>query len=215
MPKPVYGDNGTGMHVHQSIWKDGKPLFAGNEYADLSKECLYYIGGILKHAKTLNAFTNQSTNSYKRLVPGYEAPVYLVWSKGNRSAAIRVPFYEKGVEKAKRIEFRSPDPSANPYLAFAAILAAGLDGIKKKIEPGDPVDKNVYAMSEDEKRRLGIKELPRSLDEALDELESDHDYLFPIFTKEALESYIEVKRAEAGALRQYPNPMEVYTYFGL
>ncbi len=219
MPKLVAGDNGNGMHTHVSLWdkNSGRNLFydPSDEYAELSQTARYFIGGILEHGRALAAIVAPTVNSYRRLVPGYEAPVYLVWSKGNRSAAIRIPFYERGVEKSKRIEFRSPDPSANPYLAFAAILAAGLDGIKRKIEPGDPVDKNVYAMSEEEKRRLGIRELPRSLDEALDELESDHDFLFPIFTKEALESYIEVKRAEAEGLRQYPNPMEVYMYFSL
>jgi len=219
MPKLVAGDNGNGMHTHISLWdkNSNRNLFfdPSDEYAEISQTARYFIGGILEHGRALAAIVAPTVNSYRRLVPGYEAPVYLVWSKANRSAAIRIPFYEKGVEKAKRIEFRSPDPSANPYLAFAAMLAAGLDGIKKKIDPGDPVDKNVYTMTEEERRRLSIRELPRSLDEALDELESDNEFLKPIFTREALESYIEVKRQEAGQLRQYPNPMEVYMYFGL
>ncbi len=219
LPKLVAGDNGNGMHTHVSLWdkNSGKNLFydPNDEYAEISQTGRYFIGGILEHGRALAAIVAPTVNSYRRLVPGYEAPVYLVWSKGNRSAAIRIPFYEKGNEKSKRIEFRSPDPSANPYLAFAAILAAGLDGIKKKIDPGDPVDKNVYAMTEEERRRLGIRELPRSLDEALDELESDNEFLKPIFPRELLESYIEVKRAEAGSLRQYPNPMEIYMYMNL
>lgn len=219
MPKLVAGDNGNGMHTHVSLWdkNSNRNLFydPNDEYAELSQTARYFIGGLIEHGRALAALVAPTVNSYKRLVPGYEAPVYLVWAKANRSAAIRIPFYEKGVEKARRIEFRSPDPSANPYLAFAAILAAGLDGIKKKIDPGDPIDRNVYEMSEAERKRLGIKELPRSLDEALDELESDNEFLKPIFTGEIIEAYIEVKRAEAGELRQYPNPMEVYMYFNL
>ncbi|KSW12257.1 glutamine synthetase [Pyrodictium occultum] len=219
MPKLVAGDNGNGMHVHVSLWdrSSGRNLFydPSDEYAELSQTARYFIGGILEHGRALAAIVAPTVNSYRRLVPGYEAPVYLVWGKANRSAAIRIPFYEKGVEKAKRIEFRSPDPTANPYLAFAAILAAGLDGIKKKIEPGDPVDRNVYEMGEEERRRLGIKQLPRSLDEALDELESDNEFLKPIFTRDILEAYIDVKRREAMELRQYPNPVEVYMYFNL
>ena len=219
MPKLVANDNGNGMHVHVSLWDKnaGRNLFydPNDEYAELSQTARYFIGGILHHGRALAALVAPTVNSYRRLVPGYEAPVYLVWSKANRSAAIRVPMYERGNEKGKRIEFRSPDPSANPYLAFAAILAAGLDGVKKKIEPGDPLDKNAYAMTEAERRRLGIRELPRSLDEALDELEADNEFLKPIFTKEAIESYIEVKRAEAGLARQYPNPIEVYMYFNI
>ncbi len=218
MPKLVAADNGNGMHTHVSLWsKDGKNLFydPNDDYAELSQTARYFIGGILEHGRALAALVAPTVNSYRRLVPGYEAPVYLVWGRANRSAAIRIPMYERGNEKAKRIEFRSPDPSANPYLAFAAILAAGLDGVKKKIEPGDPLDKNAYAMTPEERRRLGIRELPRSLDEALDELESDNEFLKPIFPKEVIETYIELKRQEAGSLRQYPNPVEVYMYFNL
>ena len=167
MPKPVFGDNGSGMHVHQSIWKDGKPIFAGDKYADLSEMRLYYIGGILKHAKALNAFTNPSTNSYKRLVPGYEAPVLLAYSSRNRSASCRIPHGTS--PKAKRVEVRFPDPTANPYLAFAAMLMAGLDGIKNKIHPGEPMDKNLYDLPPEE-----LAEIPTvcgSLREALDSLD--------------------------------------------
>ncbi|BEP17566.1 type I glutamate--ammonia ligase [Pyrofollis japonicus] len=215
MPKPVAGDNGNGMHTHISLWSNEHNLFydPDDDYAQLSQTARYFIGGIIEHGRALAAIVAPTVNSYKRLVPGYEAPVYLVWSKANRSAAIRIPSYGVEGEKEKRIEFRSPDPSANPYLAFAAILAAGLDGIKKKIDPGDPVDKNVYTMSEEEKKRLGIKELPRSLDEALDELESDNDFLKPIFTKEVIEGFVEQKRQESREINSYPSPIEVYTYF--
>ena len=219
MPKLVANDNGNGMHVHVSIWDTStdKNLFhdPADEYAGLSQFARYFIGGILDHAHALAAIVAPTVNSYRRLVPGYEAPVYLVWSKANRSAIIRVPFYEKPNEKSTRIEFRSPDPSTNPYLAFAAIIAAGLDGVNRKIEPGDPLDVNAYSLSPEERRRLGIKELPRSLDEALDALESDNEFLKPIFPKEMIETYLEVKRKEAAMLRQYPNPVEVYTYFNL
>ena len=219
MPKVVYGDNGNGMHTHISLWdREGKEnLFydPDDEYAELSQLGRYFIGGLLEHGRALAALVAPTTNSYKRLVPGYEAPVYLVWSKANRSAAVRVPVYYKGDKKSKRIEYRPPDPSANPYLAFAAMLAAGLDGVKKKIDPGDPVDKNVYTMTLEERRRLGIKELPRSLDEALDELESDMEFLKPIFPKEALETYIEIKRKECDEVRLYPSPIEVYLYYGI
>jgi len=219
MPKLVAGDNGNGMHTHISLWdkSKGRNLFydPSDDYAEISQLARYFIGGILEHGRALAALVAPTVNSYKRLVPGYEAPVYLVWSKANRSAAVRVPMYERGNEKAKRIEFRSPDPSSNPYLAFTAMLAAGLDGVRKKIEPGDPLDRNAYSMTEEERKRLGIRELPRSLDEALDELESDNEFLKPIFPREAIETYIEIKREEAGTLRQYPNPMEVYMYFNL
>lgn len=219
MPKVVYGDNGNGMHTHISLWdREGKEnLFydPDDEYAELSQLGRYFIGGLLEHGRALAALVAPTTNSYKRLVPGYEAPVYLVWSKANRSAAVRVPVYYKGDKKSKRIEYRPPDPSANPYLAFAAMLAAGLDGVKKKIDPGDPVDKNVYTMTLEERRRLGIKELPRSLDEALDELESDMEFLKPVFPKEALETYIEIKRKECDEVRLYPSPIEIYLYYGI
>ena len=216
MPKPIPYDNGSGMHVHQSLWKDGENLFydPSDEYAELSQLGRYYIGGLIEHGRSLSAIVSPTVNSYRRLIPGYEAPVYLVWSRGNRSAAIRVPVYRRG-DRDKRVEFRPPDPSANPYLALTAIVAAGLDGIRRKIEPGDPVDRNVYHMSEAERRRLGIKELPRSLDEALDELESDHDYLKPYFGSDLIEAFIEVKREEVKRLASYPSPAEFIEYFNI
>ena len=173
MPKPIYGDNGSGMHVHQSIWKAGKPLFAGNGYADLSETALYYIGGIIKHAKALNAFTNPLTNSYKRLIPGFEAPVLLAYSARNRSASCRIPYATN--PKAKRVEVRFPDPGANPYLAFAAMLMAGLDGIRNKIHPGDPMDKDLYDLPPEELK--GIPTVCGSLREAIGALEADHEFL--------------------------------------
>ncbi len=174
MPKPIFGDNGSGMHTHQSIWKDGKPLFAGKEYAGVSQMCLHYIGGILKHAPALAAFTNPSTNSYKRLTPGFEAPVLLAYSSRNRSAGIRIPMYSPS-PKAKRIEVRFPDPAANPYLAFAAMLMAGLDGIENKINPGEPAEKDLYDL--EAKEAAKIRTMPGSLDEALNHLEKDHQFL--------------------------------------
>ena len=173
MPKPIAGDNGTGMHVNQSIWKDGKPLFAGDQYADLSEEALYYIGGVLKHAKALNAFTNPSTNSYKRLIPGFEAPVLLAYSAANRSASCRIPYVDS--PKAKRVETRFPDPSANPYLCFSALLMAGLDGIQNKIHPGEAADKDLYDLPPEE--LAGIPTVCGSLREALGALEADMDFL--------------------------------------
>ncbi len=191
MPKPVYGDNGSGMHVHQSIWKEGKPVFAGNKYADLSQECLWYIGGIIKHAKALNAFTNPSTNSYKRLVPGYEAPVLLAYSARNRSASCRIPWTTS--PKAKRVEVRFPDPMANPYLAFAALLMAGLDGIVNKIDPGPAMDKDLYDLPPAE-----LKEIPTvcgSLREALNSLDADREFLKAggVFNDDFIDSFIELK----------------------
>ncbi len=219
MPKPVYGDNGNGMHTHISLWDSSgsKNLFydPSDEYAELSQLARYFIGGLLEHSRALAAIVAPTPNSYRRLVPGYEAPVYLVWSKANRSAAIRVPMYRRGDWKGKRIEYRPPDPSCNPYLAMAAMLMAGLDGVKRKIEPGDPVDRNVYEMSSEERKALGIKELPRSLDEALDELECDNDFLKPVFSKEVIESYIEMKRKEAEKVRLYPSPIELYMYLDI
>jgi len=216
MPKPMYGDNGTGMHTHVSLWtKDGKKNLMydpSDEYAELSQTGRYFIGGILSHARALSAIVSPTTNSYKRLVPGYEAPVYIAWSKSNRSAVARIPTYYKGMEKAKRVEYRPPDPSCNPYLAFAAILMAGLDGVNKKIDPGDPVDDNIYHMTLERRRQLGIKSLPGSLQEALDELESDNEFLKPVFNRSILEKYIEIKREEAVRLSMYPHPMEVFSY---
>ena len=213
MPKPLFQDNGSGMHSHQSIWKGGKPLFAGSGYAGMSDMALYYIGGILKHAKALAAFTNPTVNSYKRLVPGYEAPVNLAYSSRNRSAAIRIPMYSMS-PKAKRIEVRFPDPSCNPYLAFAAMAMAGIDGIENKIHPGDPLDKNIYALSAEE--RKNVPEMPGSLDEALGHLEADKDFLLKgdVFTEDVIESWVAYKReAEVDAVRLRPHPHEFELYF--
>lgn len=213
LPKPVYGDNGSGMHVHQSIWKNGKPLFAGNGYADLSEMALYYIGGIIKHAKALNAFTNASTNSYKRLVPGFEAPVLLAYSARNRSASCRIPYGTS--PKAKRIEIRFPDATANPYLAFAAMLMAGLDGIKNKIHPGEPMDKDLYDLPPEELAE--IPEVCGSLREALESLKADHDFLLAgdVFTPEQIESYIELKYSEVYRFEQTPHPVEFEMYYSV
>ncbi|MDU9006875.1 type I glutamate--ammonia ligase [Sedimentitalea todarodis] len=211
MPKPIAGDNGTGMHVNMSIWKDGKPLFAGDKYADLSDEALYYIGGILKHAKTLNAFTNPGTNSYKRLIPGFEAPVLRAYSASNRSGCIRIPFSES--PKAKRVEARFPDPSANPYLCFAALLMAGLDGIKNKIHPGEAMDKNLYDLPPEE--LAGIETVCGSLREALDSLANDHDFLLAgdVFTKDQIEGYIALKMEEVETYEHTPHPVEYAMYY--
>ncbi|MDJ0827676.1 MAG: type I glutamate--ammonia ligase [Rhodobacter sp.] len=211
MPKPVAGDNGTGMHVNQSIWKDGKPLFAGDKYADLSQEALWYIGGILKHAKTLNAFTNPATNSYKRLIPGFEAPVLRAYSARNRSASVRIPWTES--PKAKRVEVRFPDPAANPYLCFAALLMAGLDGIKNKIDPGPAMDKDLYDLPPEE--LAGIPTVCASLREAIECLEADHDFLLAgdVFTKNQLEGYMELKWEEIYAFEHCPHPVEFQMYY--
>ncbi|MEI6573250.1 MAG: type I glutamate--ammonia ligase [Alphaproteobacteria bacterium] len=213
MPKPVYGDNGSGMHVHQSIWKGGKPLFAGNKYADLSQECLWYIGGIIKHAKALNAFTNPSTNSYKRLVPGYEAPVLLAYSARNRSASCRIPFTSS--PKAKRVEVRFPDPMANPYLAFAAMLMAGLDGIQNKIDPGAAMDKDLYDLPPKE-----LKKIPTvcgSLREALQNLDKDRAFLKAggVFNDDFIDSFIELKMTEVARFEMTPHPVEFTMYYSL
>ncbi|MEX2408748.1 MAG: type I glutamate--ammonia ligase [Rhodovibrionaceae bacterium] len=213
MPKPVAGDNGSGMHVHQSIWKDGQPLFAGDGYAGLSETALYYIGGVIKHAKALNAFTNPTTNSYKRLIPGFEAPVLLAYSSRNRSASCRIPFGAGA--KAKRVEVRFPDPAANPYLAYTALMMAGLDGIKNKIHPGDPMDKNLYDLPPEE-----LKNVPQvcgSLREALENLESDHDFLLAgdVFTRDQLESYAELRWEEVYALEHSPHPIEFLMYYSV
>ena len=213
MPKPLFGDNGTGMHVHQSIWKKGKPLFAGDEYAGISKMCLYYIGGVLKHAHALAALTNPTTNSYKRLTPGYEAPVNLAYSSRNRSASIRIPMYSSS-PKAKRIEVRFPDPSCNPYLAFSAMLMAGLDGIENKIDPGDPIDKDLYELPAEEAAK--IRTMPGSLDEALDALAADHDFLLKggVFSEEILFTWIEYKKnKEMDPMRLRPHPYEFFLYY--
>ncbi|QOL79727.1 type I glutamate--ammonia ligase [Pseudooceanicola spongiae] len=211
MPKPIYGDNGSGMHVNMSIWKDGKPLFAGDKYADLSDEALYFIGGILTHAKALNAFTNPGTNSYKRLVPGFEAPVLRAYSARNRSGCVRIPWSES--PKAKRVEARFPDPSANPYLCFAALLMAGLDGIKNKIHPGEAMDKNLYDLPPEE--LADIPTVCGSLREALDELQKDMDFLLAgdVFTKDQIEGYIDLKTEEMLAYETMPHPIEYKMYY--
>ena len=213
MPKPIFGDNGSGMHTHQSIWKDGKPLFAGKEYAGVSQMCLHYIGGILKHAPALAAFTNPSTNSYKRLTPGFEAPVLLAYSSRNRSAGIRIPMYSPS-PKAKRIEVRFPDPAANPYLAFVAMLMAGLDGIENKINPGEPAEKDLYDL--EAKEAAKIRTMPGSLDEALNHLEKDHQFLLKggVFSEDLIEAWIGYKRTkEVDTMRLRPHPYEFFLYY--
>lgn len=213
MPKPLYGDNGSGMHTHQSLWKGGKPLFAGDKYAGLSDMGLWYIGGILKHAPSLVALTNPTTNSYRRLVPGYEAPIKLAYSSRNRSAAIRIPMYSAS-PKAKRIEFRTPDPSCNPYLAFAAMLLAGLDGIKNKIDPGKPMDKNIYGLSPQELAE--IPAIPASLEESLETLKRDHEFLLAgnVFSQDLIETWIDYKMTnEVNETRLRPSPMEYQLYY--
>ena len=211
MPKPMYKDNGSGMHVHQSIWAGGKPLFAGNQYADLSETCLYYIGGIIKHARALNALTNPSTNSYKRLVPGYEAPVMLAYSSRNRSASIRIPFGNS--PKAKRIETRFPDPMANPYLAFSALLMAGLDGIENKIHPGDAMDKDLYDLPPEEAK--AIPQVCGSLREALGALDADREFLKKggVFDDDQIDAYIDLKMEENMKYELHPHPVEFDMYY--
>ncbi|CAH1662794.1 glutamine synthetase [Hyphomicrobiales bacterium] len=213
MPKPVYGDNGSGMHVHQSIWKDGKPVFAGNKYADLSQECLWYIGGIIKHAKAINAFTNPSTNSYKRLVPGFEAPVLLAYSSRNRSASCRIPWTAS--PKAKRVEIRFPDPTANPYLCFAALLMAGLDGIINKIDPGAAMDKDLYDLPPRELKK--IPTVSASLREALGHVDKDRAFLKAggVFTDEFIDSYIELKMQDVIRFEHTPHPVEFDMYYSV
>ena len=211
MPKPVSGDNGSGMHVHQSLWKSGKPLFAGNGYADLSDEALYYIGGIIKHAKALNAFTNPSTNSYKRLVPGFEAPVLLAYSSRNRSASCRIPFTQS--PNGKRVEIRFPDAMANPYLAFASMLMAGLDGIKNKIHPGDAMDKDLYDLPLDD--LANVPTVCGSLREALEALQMDNDFLTTgnVFTIDQINAYVELKMEEVISFEHAPHPVEFQMYY--
>lgn len=212
MPKPLFGDNGSGMHTHVSLWKKGKPLFAGNAYAGLSPMALHFVAGILKHAKALCAICSPTTNSYKRLVPGYEAPVNLAYSARNRSAAIRIPTFSES-PKAKRIEYRPPDPSANPYLAYTAILLAGLDGVLNKLDPGEPMDKNLYELPPEELAK--VPQVPSSLAEALDALERDHDFLLKgdVFTRDFLEMWVSHKRKEFDALRLRPHPYEFFLYY--
>lgn len=213
MPKPIFGDNGSGMHCHQSIWKNGQPLFAGDKYAGMSEMGLYYIGGILKHAPALLAITNPTTNSYKRLVPGYEAPVNLAYSQGNRSASVRIPLSGNN-PKAKRLEFRCPDATSNPYLAFAAMLCAGIDGIKNKIHPGEPLDKNIYELSPEELSK--IPSTPGSLELALEALENDHAFLTEsgVFSEDFIQNWIDYKVAnEVKQMQLRPHPYEFFLYY--
>jgi glutamine synthetase len=215
MPKPIFGDNGSGMHIHQSLWKNGDPLFADEAgYGGLSDMARWYIGGLLHHAPSLLAFTNPTTNSYHRLVPGFEAPVNLVYSSRNRSACIRIPITGSN-PKAKRLEFRCPDPSANPYLAFAACLLAGLDGIQNRIEPPAPIDKDLYELPPDE--HAEVAQVPASLDAVLDELEKDNEYLQAgnVFTSDLIETWIEMKREDINAIRQRPHPHEFEMYYDM
>lgn len=213
MPKPVFGDNGSGMHVHQSIWKGSTPVFAGNLYADLSETALFYIGGILKHAKALNAITNPTTNSYKRLVPGYEAPVLRAYSSRNRSASCRIPVTSN--PKAKRVEVRFPDPAANPYLAFSAMLMAGLDGVRSRIHPGNAVDKDLYHLPPAE-----LKDIPTvcaSLQEAIEEINADRAFLKHggVFTDDQIDAFVDLKLEEIDRFRMMPHPIEFDMYYSV
>jgi len=215
MPKPLYLDNGSGMHCHQSLWKKGEPLFAGNSYAGLSEMALHYIGGLLKHAASVVAFAAPTTNSYKRLVPGFEAPVNLAYSRRNRSAAIRIPMYSDD-PKAKRLEFRPPDPSCNPYIAYAAMMMAGLDGIQNRIDPGQPLDKDIYGLGPEDLKK--VPTLPGSLDESLRALEKDHEFLLrgDVFTEDVIETWIDYKmKHEVQPLRMRPHPYEFALYYDI
>jgi len=213
MPKPIVGDNGSGMHVHTSLWKDGKPLFAGTGYAGLSELALYFIGGLIKHAPSLLSITSPTTNSYKRLVPGFEAPVNLAYSQRNRSAAIRIPMYSPN-PKAKRVEFRCPDPSCNPYLAFSAIMMAGLDGVMNRIDPGEPLDKDIYDMDPEELKH--VPSTPGSLELALKHLAEDHEYLTKgdVFTEDVIETWIKYKMdKEVKPMALQTHPYEFMLYY--
>jgi glutamine synthetase len=213
MPKPIVGDNGSGMHVHQSVWKGGQNLFAGNGYAGLSEFALYYIGGIIKHTKALNAITNPGTNSYKRLVPGFEAPINLAYSARNRSAACRIPYVSN--PKSRRVEVRFPDPTTNPYLAFSAMLMAGLDGVQNKIHPGDPLDKNLYDLEPEEAAK--VPHPCASLEEALDNLDRDRDFLTRggVFSNDLIDAYIGLKMEEVTRFRMTTHPIEFEMYYSL
>lgn len=215
MPKPIFEDNGSGMHTHLSLWKGGEPLFAGDQYAGLSAMALHAIGGVLKHAPSILAFTNPTTNSYKRLVPGYEAPVNLAYSRRNRSAAVRIPMYSPS-PKAKRIEFRCPDPSCNPYFAFTALLMAALDGIQNKVDPGEPLDKDIYDLPPEE--AANVPQTPATLAEALDALEADHEYLLrgDVFTQDVIDTHLDYKREdEVKQMALRPHPYEFALYYDI
>jgi glutamine synthetase len=211
MPKPIAQDNGSGMHTHMSIWKDGKPLFAGNGYAGLSDMALYFIGGVIKHARALNAFTNPTTNSYKRLVPGFEAPVYLAWSRRNRSALIRVPLYHPGKEAATRAELRCPDPACNPYLCFAGMLQAGLEGIEKGYELPEPMEQNLYHLSPEERSQRGIEQLPETLGEAID-IAADSELVLRTLGEHTFRRFVEIKRQEWDDYRVQVTPYEIENF---
>jgi glutamine synthetase len=217
MPKPIFGDNAVGMHVSSSLWKSGKNFFfdRSDPYAEISQTARYYIGGIMEHSRALCAIVDPTTNSYHRLVPGYEAPVYIAWSRMNRSANVRIPGYEKGSEGAKRVEFRTPDPSCNPYLATAAITAAGLDGITKKMDPGEPVDEDIYRLTAEKRRDLRVGELPGSLKEAVESLKSDSSFLDGIFPTDLVEVMMELEMEAYRAVSARPHPYEFYLYFDL
>jgi glutamine synthetase len=215
MPKPIFQDNGSGMHTHMSLWKGGKPLFAGEGYAGLSDMALHAIGGLLKHARAILGFAAPTANSYRRLVPGYEAPVNLALSKRNRSASVRIPMYSAN-PKAKRLEVRCPDPTCNGYLTFAAMMMALLDGIENEIDPGDPLDRDIYEMTRDEMKEMGIRTTPGSLEEAINALEQDHEFLTrgDVFTEDLIRTWIQYKREkELDPIRLRPHPHEFYLYY--
>jgi glutamine synthetase len=224
MPKPLAMDNGSGMHIHVSLWEAEDPagqqelqernLFydPSDDYAELSQTARYFIGGLMEHSRSLCSIVAPTVNSYRRLIPGFEAPTYVAWSRGNRSAIVRVPVYKKGYPESKRVEFRAPDPSCNPYLAFSAVLMAGLDGIKKKIDCGEPIDENIYHLSEERRRDLGVKELPGSLVEAIQELKSDNSFLKPVFTDDLLDVIVERAISESRQVQMRPHPYEFYLY---
>jgi glutamine synthetase len=216
MPKPIAMDAGSGMHTNVSLWKDEKNAFFDESDKDeLSQVGRYFCGGIINHAKSLSAITNPTTNSYHRLIPGYEAPTYIAWSASNRSAIVRMPQHFKGTKYSylKRLEFRAPDPSSNPYLVFSAVLAAGLEGIKKKLDPGDQIHEDIYKMTKVERKKRGIAVLPSSLGEALDELESDRKFLNPIFSNDVIDKIIELERKDQREISLRPHPHEFYLYF--
>ena len=217
MPKPIFGDNGSGLHVHVSLWRDAINTFydKDDKYAELSQSGRYFVGGLKEHSRSLAAIVAPTTNSYKRLVPGFEAPIFIAWSKGNRSANVRVPAYFNGKASEKRVEFRTPDPSCNQYLAFPAMLMAGLDGIKKKMDPGDPIDENIYKLTPEKRRAFGVKELPRNLIEAVESLNSDNAYLKPLFDSELIEWFASYERNQHVQVESRPTPHEFYLYFDL
>jgi glutamine synthetase len=217
MPKPIFGDNAVGMHTHSSMWKGERNAFYDPDdgYAEISQTARYYVGGLLEHSRALCAIVAPTTNSYRRLVPGFEAPVYVAWSRSNRSANVRIPAYEKRSEGSKRVEFRTPDPACNPYLAFAAILAAGLDGIKRKLDPGDPVNEDIYKLTPEKRRSLKVKELPGNLMESIESLKGDSKFLHELFPQELIDTIIELETENFRAVSARPHPFEFQLYFDL